>query len=165
MTPFSDIYRRHARDVFRFAFWLARDEEEAKDVTAETFARAWAGADDLRVETVKAYLFAIARNLVRENHRKRRPETEVDEAMPDARPDPEARAAARGDLARVRRAVDALPEVDRAALLMRVTDGTSYADVARALGISVAAAKVKVHRARLRLAEAKEGTHERQHHS
>jgi RNA polymerase sigma-70 factor (ECF subfamily) len=69
MTPFSDIYRRHARDVFRFAFWLARDEEEAKDVTAETFARAWAGADDLRVETVKAYLFAIARNLVRETHR------------------------------------------------------------------------------------------------
>jgi RNA polymerase sigma-70 factor, ECF subfamily len=44
-----------------------------------------------------------------------------------------------------------LPELDRAALLMQA-DGVPYEDIARALGIGVAAAKVRVHRARRRLA-------------
>lgn len=46
-----------------------------------------------------------------------------------------------------------LPEVDRAAVLMRADEGLAYEEIAAALGISVASAKVKVHRARLKLAE------------
>jgi RNA polymerase sigma-70 factor (ECF subfamily) len=46
-----------------------------------------------------------------------------------------------------------LPEVDRAAVLMRADEGLAYEEIAMALGISVASAKVKVHRARLKLAE------------
>jgi RNA polymerase sigma-70 factor (ECF subfamily) len=53
-----------------------------------------------------------------------------------------------------------LPEGERAALLLRVDHDLSYEDIASALGISVSAAKVRVHRARLRLTEAleKKGT-------
>ena len=46
-----------------------------------------------------------------------------------------------------------LPEVDRAAVLMRAQSDMSYEEISQVLGISVAAARVKVHRARLRLAE------------
>ncbi len=52
-------------------------------------------------------------------------------------------------------ALQALPEIDRAAVLMRADDEMAYEEIARALGISVSAAKVKVHRARLTLAEAR----------
>jgi RNA polymerase sigma-70 factor, ECF subfamily len=45
-----------------------------------------------------------------------------------------------------------LPEVDRAALLMRAFEEMPYEEIARALGLSLAAVKVKVHRARLALA-------------
>ena len=48
-------------------------------------------------------------------------------------------------------ALQTLPEVDRAALLMRAQDQVPYEDIARALGISVASAKVKVSRARIKL--------------
>jgi RNA polymerase sigma-70 factor (ECF subfamily) len=44
-----------------------------------------------------------------------------------------------------------LPETDRAALLMRALDEMPYEEIAVALGITVAAARVKVHRARVRL--------------
>jgi RNA polymerase sigma-70 factor (ECF subfamily) len=47
-----------------------------------------------------------------------------------------------------------LPEIDRAAVLMRADGGLPYEEIAAALQVSVAAAKVKVHRARLKLAEA-----------
>jgi RNA polymerase sigma-70 factor (ECF subfamily) len=44
------------------------------------------------------------------------------------------------------------PEVDRAALLLRA-DGVAYDEIANALNISLASAKVKVHRLRLKLAK------------
>ena len=46
-----------------------------------------------------------------------------------------------------------LPEPDRAALLMRAEDQMPYEEIAAALQITPGAAKVKVHRARLKLAE------------
>ena len=51
-------------------------------------------------------------------------------------------------------ALKRMPEVDRAAVLMRA-EGICYDDIAITLRLSVAAAKVKVHRARLKLAEAR----------
>ena len=57
------------------------------------------------------------------------------------------------ELDRVLRALQEFPEVDRAALLMRADEGLPYEEIAVALGLPVATVKVKVHRARLRLAQ------------
>ena len=69
---------------------------------------------------------------------------------------PERRATARSELSRVLAELQKLPEVDRAALLMRAEDQLPYDEIARALGLSLSATKVKIHRARLRLAEARQ---------
>jgi RNA polymerase sigma-70 factor (ECF subfamily) len=61
----------------------------------------------------------------------------------------------RMELNRAMAELQRLPEVDRSALLLRVNDGLPYEEIARTLRISVAAAKVKVHRARLKLAESR----------
>lgn len=58
-----------ARDVFRFARYLTGNDDAAADITSETFLRAWAGRDAVRVATAKAYLLAIARNLCRDRGR------------------------------------------------------------------------------------------------
>ena len=151
ITGFSELYRRHVGDVYRFLVWLGGDREEAQDLTAETFARAWAGADGLRLETVKAYLLAIARNLWLEARRRQREAAELDHEWPDDFPDPERTAAGRQRFAAVARALRQLPELDRAALLLRCEEGLAYEEIARILDISAGAARVKVHRARLRL--------------
>lgn len=44
-----------------------------------------------------------------------------------------------------------LPELDRSALLMSAFEGMPYEEIARALGISLAAVKMKIHRSRLKL--------------
>jgi RNA polymerase sigma-70 factor (ECF subfamily) len=51
-----------------------------------------------------------------------------------------------------------LPEIDRAALLLRTQDQMPYEEIARILNVSIANAKVKVHRARLKLAASIPGT-------
>jgi RNA polymerase sigma factor (sigma-70 family) len=151
MLSFQDLYDSCAADVYRFALWLAGDSQEAEDLTSETFVRAWARSSRIRTETLKAYLFAIARNLYLEQLRKRKNQVPLDEAYPDPRPGPEGVVASQLELVRVRQFLLTLPEVDRTAFALRVFHELPYAEIARVLGLSLSAAKVKVHRVRKRL--------------
>ena len=151
MTDIEELYRRYAGDVRRFAQYLSGDAVLADEITADTFARAWMAAERIRQPTVKSYLFAIARNIYRDAHRRVAGHTELDENMPDTRISVERQMAQSEEVRAVRRALRQLPEVDRAALLMRALDDMPYEEIAGALGIPVAGARVKVHRARLKL--------------
>ena len=103
--------------------------------------------------TVRGYLFTIVRNLFLKQRRHERREVPLDEQLADGRPGPDERAAGQRDTRIVLAALARLPEIDRAAVLMRADEGVPYEEIAAALGISTVAAKVKVHRARLKLAE------------
>ena len=88
-TTFHGLYSRYAADVYRFAHWLTGNPHDAQDITSETFVRAWTAPEEPRMETVKAYLFTIARNLHRRQWRRQSRLEALDEAMPDhRRPDP-----------------------------------------------------------------------------
>jgi RNA polymerase sigma-70 factor (ECF subfamily) len=151
MLDFRELYDSYASEVYRFALWLTGDCLDAEDITSETFVRAWAHNDNIRTETLKAYLFAIARNTHLERRRKRRREVDFDDTHTDRAPGPDRVAEARLELARLRSLLQTWPEIDRAALVLRVQHELPYAEVARVLGISVTAAKVKVHRTRKKL--------------
>jgi len=148
---FHALYERHSGDVLRFALYLSGNLKEAEDIAAETFARAWTATDEIRTATVKAYLFAIVRNLVRESARRDRGQAEVVEEHADPGPGPAAAADGRMQLRAVLTALQQLPEADRAALLMRAQDGMSHEEIAATLGLSVVAVRVRIHRARLAL--------------
>ena len=149
---FPAVYERHARDVYRFALYLSGDFALAEDLAAETFARAWAARDRIRLGSVKAYLLTIARNLYRDETRRpaavRMPD-HLDVA--DAAADPEASASARHELRRVLAGLREIPVADREVLLMATVEGLSHQAIALALDLSEAAVKVRVHRARARL--------------
>lgn len=151
MLDFATIYNEYAPDVYRFALYLSGDRATAEDLTSETFVRLWT-ARDVRAATVKAYLFAIVRNLHLQGFRIRRREVPLDITLPDQSPNPEMYAAGRDQLRWVLDRLRQLPETDRAALLMRIQQEMSYEEIAAVLGLSVAATKVRVHRARLKLA-------------
>jgi RNA polymerase sigma-70 factor (ECF subfamily) len=153
MTDFERLYETYARDVYRFALYLSGSPAQAEDIASETFVRVWTIRDTLRTLGVKAYLFTIARNLHVDGRRREARHVELPERLYDPAPGPEASAESREELEAVLEALQQLPEVDRAALLMRAQDAIPYEEIAGALGLSLPAAKVKVHRARLRLAE------------
>jgi RNA polymerase sigma-70 factor (ECF subfamily) len=154
-VDFHSLYERHAKDVHRFALYLCGDRSRAEDVAAEAFARAWTGSGEIRAATVKAYLFTIVRNLVREGARRNGREEGLSESVADLRPGPATSADDRLELRAVLAALQRLPEADRAALLMRAQDGMSDREIAAALGLSVAAVRVRIHRARLALSSLK----------
>jgi len=157
MVDFSELYRTYARDVHRFALFLSGDPAVADDIVSETFIRLWHARGRVDLTTVKSYLLAIARNLFLLERRHARRLTSVDERARDERPGPDRSAQAHQDLQLVLAALQTLPELDRAAVLLRAEEGLSYEEIAAALGMTPVAARVKVHRARLKLAEAMKG--------
>jgi RNA polymerase sigma-70 factor (ECF subfamily) len=153
MTDFEELYASHARNLYRFAFYLCGRHAEAEDIVSETFVRAWNTPTRIRMATAKAYLFTIARNCYLHGKRRSWRDTELDEGLRDPSPGPHATAERQEELTRVWSALRDMPEVDRCALLMRALEAMPYKDIAEALGLTVPGVKTKIHRARLRLAQ------------
>jgi RNA polymerase sigma-70 factor, ECF subfamily len=153
LVDFGALYLAHARELRRFALYLSGDAMVADDLVSEAFVRAWTARERVEMTTVRGYLFTIVRNLFLKQRRHERREVPLDGQLADGRPGPDERVAGQRDTRIVLAALARLPEIDRAAVLMRADEGVPYEEIAAALGISTVAAKVKVHRARLKLAE------------
>jgi len=150
---FSEIYRKYAHDVYCFSLYLSGSHALAEDLTAETFARALCGPADIRFATVKAYLFAIARNTYRDSLDRQSRLSPIDEIPDRADPAPAADCVAehRQTLSAVLRAIQRLPEQQREALVLSLDVDLRYDQIGAILGCSEAAVKVRIHRARLHL--------------
>jgi RNA polymerase sigma-70 factor (ECF subfamily) len=155
LIDFSGLYRAHAPDLHRFAFYLSGDRALAEDLVSETFIRLWNARARVELPTVKAYLFTITRNLYLQHLRaaRRVARASLVEQLEDQRPSPAREAQARSELEATLADLQSLPEIDRAALLLRSVEQLSYEEIAATLGVSTTAARVKVHRARLKLQE------------
>jgi RNA polymerase sigma-70 factor (ECF subfamily) len=153
VIDFDGLYDLYAPAVFRFALSLSGNRAVAEDITSETFIRVWSARDRVDLATVIGYLMTIARHLYLEEIRGDRGRQVIDRDWEDATPGPHTLAEGRGELDAVLADLQTLAEPDRAALLMRAQDQMPYEDIAAALNISVGAAKVKVHRARRKVAE------------
>ncbi|MCE9618637.1 MAG: sigma-70 family RNA polymerase sigma factor [Planctomycetes bacterium] len=151
-TTFHELYAKYAEDVHRFAHWLSGNADDARDIASETFVRAWTSPGEPRMESVKAYLFAIARNLHLKQLRRASRYEALDEGLSKVAAAPHEVAEHRDDFQRTMAAVQALPEIDRAVLLLRAKEELSYQEISEVTGLSVTAAKVKVFRAREKLA-------------
>lgn len=151
MLDFENLYESYSSDIYRFAFWLAGNSTDAEDITSETFIKAWAGRGRIRTETLKAYLFTIARNVYLENLRKARNHIQLEDIYTDPSPGPDENAETNHELGRAFGIIRAFPEIARSAFIMRVQHELPYTEIARVLEISVTSAKVKVHRVRKRL--------------
>jgi RNA polymerase sigma-70 factor (ECF subfamily) len=153
MIDFHDFYEQYAPDVYRFVVRLSGDPIHADDITAETFVRAWTGSGGkIKTTTAKAYLFTIARNIYLEYLRKTQRETELTPDQGDRSPGPEEISEMENTFEIIQKGLARLSVIDKSAFLMRVEHEFPYEEIARVLGISAAAARVKVHRARLKLA-------------
>lgn len=136
--------------------YLSGDPALAEDIVSETFLRIWDSAAAVRMETVRGYLFTIARNVFLHHVRRTRKQESLEESHLVAATtvrDLESKDDLRDTLA----ALQTLPETDRTALLLRAQEGVSYTEIARVLGLSLSSVKVKIHRARLWLAERRKG--------
>jgi RNA polymerase sigma-70 factor (ECF subfamily) len=160
MTDIENLYERYAGDVRRFALYLCGDVVMADEITSDTFVRLWMAAGRIRQPTVKSYLFTIARNVYTDLLRRAARHTQLDKNMPDTRVSAQTQMEQTAEMRAVLAALQQLPEIDRTVLLMRALDGIPYEEIAETLGIPLVTAKVKVHRARVKLMQTRQAWRE-----
>lgn len=138
-------YREHATDVYRVAFGVLRDRDEALDATTDTFARAWERWDQYDSQRpLRAWLHGIVTNLALDQLRRRRVRRLAIPALGNAAVNEITRRTERdpsSDLVRrsiVDQALDTLPPRTRAALVLRHYYGYAYGEIASLLGMNSA---------------------------
>jgi RNA polymerase sigma-70 factor, ECF subfamily len=152
------LYERHRTPVYRFACRMLGSSPLAEDVTQECFLSVLRRPEAFRAEraSLRTYLCAIARYLAFKQLRKRGEETAVDDPFDD-RPceagdsDP-LRVVLQEEAAdAVRRAVAALPPLQREVVVLFEYQEMSLAEIAAICEIDVGTVKSRLHRARERL--------------
>jgi RNA polymerase sigma factor (sigma-70 family) len=161
-VAFVELYRRHAEELLRYFARRTLDPEAAAELTAETFAEAYASRRNYRDTGVDgvAWLYGIARHQLGRFFRTGRIDAAARRRIGLPREELPAEDYERiedlVDLQPIREAlVDALStlaEEQRDALRLRVIDGLAYPDVARRLGVAEAAARQRVSRGLRRIA-------------
>lgn len=158
-AAFAALLRDHQDEVFTLARRLVGDSHLASDVAQEVLIRAWRALPKFRGDSkLSTWLYRITVNTAW-THKKRAARhqgssiddhTEV--AAPMGADHPEVAGEILELRGRLRHALDRLPDNQREVVVLKDIYGWSHADIAESLGISVTAAKVRLHRARGRLA-------------
>lgn len=150
-SRFDALCAQFRPDVFRFAYWLARDRAVAEDVVQETFIRAWRAIDTLSDPgAAKPWLLTIARREhARLYERKRLDTVDIDE--PAVLDDPALAALQPEDHSDVHAAIFALEPDYREPLALQVLMGYSTDEIAAHLGIKPGAVLTRLYRAREKL--------------
>jgi RNA polymerase sigma-70 factor (ECF subfamily) len=134
------LYERHYDDVL--AYCVRRvGRSDADEAAADVFAIAWRRIDDLEWDTARPWLFGVARGVVANRWRSRRRSTRL----------PDEQVGRRVETEEILSVVRRLGANDREVLMLAAWEGLSGPEIARALGISVAAAEQRLHRAKRRL--------------
>ena len=141
---FDDAVRAHAGDLFRYAYWLARNRQQAEDIVQEALLRGWRAFPQVRDSAaVKSWLFSIVKN---EFHRAKARDARhggVDAAdidIVDERSSPFGM--------EMRDALMALPAAYAEPLALQVLGGFSCAEIATMLETTEGAVMTRLTRAR-----------------
>jgi RNA polymerase sigma-70 factor (ECF subfamily) len=150
VDAFAELVRAYERRVASVLYRLLDDPRDVEEATQDVFVQAWRNLRRFRGDAqLFTWLYRIAVNAALMRSRRTRPAVqELDDRLP-APPDPEP-----GLRDLLVRELAALPFEYRAAVVLRDVEGLSNAEVAEALGVSVAAAKSRIHRGRMRIRDA-----------
>lgn len=155
----SQIVRRHERQLRIVVLRILDDARDVEEAVQDAFVQAWRNLDRYRGEAALfTWLYRIGVNTALAQRRRKRLAT-VDIAALEAqdapsverRLGPEAAAEAADVRGLIIAALAELPFEFREAVVLRDLAGLTNAEVAEALGVSIAAAKSRIHRGRLQL--------------
>ena len=159
---FGELVRRYGGCVLGYLTKMSGNRATAEDLFQETFKRVHEKAHTLRGDAFRAWLFRIATHVAVDGVRRQSRRLKVvslnrdydcgnegssEAALADGRSEPSGEVIRAEQRAQVRRAIELLPERQRATLVLAYYQQLSYPEVAEVLGCSVGAVKTQMYRA------------------
>jgi RNA polymerase sigma-70 factor (ECF subfamily) len=157
-AAFAALLRESAPALERLALRLVGDRHDAEDIAQDTALRAWRKLPGFKGESrFRTWVSRILVHRALDFLRGRRPMEEVRDHVPAVVRDPGAHAADRELDDLIRKAIEELPPVQRATLLLRADQGLSYEEIAYVLGSTRNAVRSNLVAARKKLADRLQG--------
>jgi RNA polymerase sigma-70 factor (ECF subfamily) len=166
VAAFEPLVEKYRQRVYRLAYNVVRDSEDAWDVAQEAFVRAWQALPNFKGQSAfYTWLFRIVMNVAMDRMRQRAargrafgtervPEEEMERVMADDGPAPDDTAERAEQRARITAALDTLPEHHRTIIMLSDIEGLSYREIAAVLDIPMGTVMSRLHNARKRLRDA-----------
>ena len=163
VAAFEPLVEKYRQRVWRLAYQVLRDKEEAWDCAQEAFVRAFQSLSAFRGQSAfYTWLFRITINVATDSHRARGararafgaeqvPEEEWARTAADRGATPDQAAIQAEKRERISRALDALPLKHRTIIMLSDVEGLSYREIAQVLSCPIGTVMSRLHNARQRL--------------
>lgn len=158
-TAFNQIVESFQKPVFNLCYRMLGSAEEAENAAQETFWRAYQSIKKYNPDrSFGTWILSIAAHYCIDQHRKHKlPILEIDDYFAETiadqhTPNPEAVSLQKEHQTEIQKLLNELPELDRAAIILRYWHEGSEQEISQILDISVNAVKSRLHRARKKLA-------------
>ena len=163
---FETLVREHQTRVYNLALRMTGNEEDALDISQETFLKAWRTLGKYRGDcSLGSWLYRIASNLsidlLRKNKRRQTEKVvSLDDPgeddrpleLPDLREEPQTILEREENRRAVWECLEKLPEEQKIILVLRDVNGLSYEEIAASMGLELGTVKSRIFRAREKLA-------------
>jgi len=164
-SAFDHLVAKHSQRAYQYAFRLTRDPEEAADIVAESFIRMYKALDNFKGDSAfTTWMYRIATNCFLDIRKKKRSKPaisleatvqtndgEVSYQFEDMGPTPHEEAERTEAMSAVQKAVELLPEYQRAIIIMYHAEMRSYEEIAETLDLPIGTVKSRLNRARMSL--------------
>ncbi|HVT12481.1 MAG TPA: sigma-70 family RNA polymerase sigma factor [Fimbriimonadaceae bacterium] len=164
-SAFDQLVARHQQRAYQYAFRLTRDPEEASDIVAESFIRMYKALHNFKGDSAfTTWMYRIATNCFLDIRKKKRnkpavslettvqtSDGEVTYQFEDTSRSPQEEAERSETMRFVRKAIELLPEYQRAIIVMYHAEMKSYEEIAETLSLPIGTVKSRLNRARVSL--------------
>lgn len=165
VSAFNEIVDRWESRLYNFVYRYIGDAEEAKDITQESFVRAYSHLEGFRGQSkFSSWLYQIALNLCRSKLRRQqaRPTVSIDDreednplwALPDERAAPDEQTFEKERAVAVREALAQLPEAQRTVIILKEYNGLKFREIAEILDTPESTVKSRLYHGLENLARA-----------
>ena len=147
------LYDAHVDRIYRLTYRMTGAEHLARELTQDTFVRAFAGMESFRGDAafgtwLHTIAVSVTLNALRRQRRERAREAPLEEALTMTASTPLSDPVLRD---RLMQAVDALPEGCRTVFMMHDAEGFTHEEIAAALGVTAGTSKAQLSRGRAKL--------------
>ena len=156
-NEFKALFLPHHAKLYRTAYALLRNQQDAEDIVQEAYLKLWNKRHELSIAAnAEAYCVMLTRNLCLDllrNARYRTDDTPADALTLSADGDTERELEARDEARQMKRLIDRLPEVQKKVVWLRDVNGCSMEEIEQATGLSAVNIRATLSKARKRIRE------------
>jgi len=146
MDSLLSFYEDHADKIYNFCFWRIGNKEDAQDITSEAFLR-FVKNKGLDKQYPQAYLYAICRNLIADHYHSKKGMVSLEQLVEQGRePAGETNTEQALDLTQIYQEMNALPDDQREAMVLRYVQDLNTATMCRVLDKTEASVKSLLYR-------------------